>query len=619
MYNYYTANGYDVRVTVGFLTIDTKHPAKQNGLCDDLSISYVVGGDAQATFSFIPPEGPVYLELYQSNPVTIFFKKAGVWTQVYSGKVVTPSIDFISRKITLECSDNRKSLIKKLPKAIVQGVGSYSTTVFGKARDLSDELEKRLQTVSGDFDFDRYGNYYLTPWAPKAIADYVFTPADIYYLNPPRLTYSNRTDYINTINIKVGYSYQRLHQQTVAFNWPGYTDFLRDFWNKGQPSFPGKDIVQSATQGAGWQVSSTGTGVLFTDLWAAQGFPNGSSSIIWQPNDSTQTLKGRTKFAGYLKTNAVPPVFVTVGSPAKLVPVYKPVLDTKGNQVMDVVKTVIRDTSSHLCRGAVWTSALKFTQNITEEWNLQLRAPQGIAQAGAVADVQTYSLQDPYDTNKWEASNTIAQVSYNFYSDYKTKVAEQRRATSVALNIARCTLLKQYRDVTLSWQFVYLQPQLDLRNTIQVTIDQTALGDTASIAAKGRVYSINHRVNFSSTEASTVCTLKLSRLPGSASTTLWTWPDSTQDPSYIGVPTTIVLGTYTGKDPDTTPGGDKWTGWIANSNSTNAQGVIVRTSFNEQFRIDFPAVKAALRDDLVYYGDKLFDLSIPNDDLAVST
>jgi hypothetical protein len=619
MTDFYKRWGYDVKITVGDLTLDTTLSRGQNGLCDQIHTSYQVGVEAQASFSFIPPEAEFNLNTYQNQLVNILVKVNDVWDQIFTGYVVTPSFDFIGRKITLSCSDNRKARIKALPKAVIAGVGTYSTAIFGKPLDQSDELAKRLQGVTGDFDFDRYGNYYLTPWLPKTIPDYTFSSKDALYFDNPQLTYSNRRNYTNVINIKVDYSYQRLHQQTVVFTWPGYTDFIRDFWNAGQPTFPDKNNIQAAALNGGWLISSGGTGINFTDLWPAQGFANGKSTIVWQPNDVTQELKGRTQFGGYLKTNTIPPAFVTAGDPPKLVPQYIPVLDKNKQQIMDVVKTTVRDTSSQLCRGAVWSAALKFAQNVTEAWSVQLRAPQGILQSSLNDTTLNYTVSDPYDSSKWASNNTVAQVSYNFYTDKKTKVADQHEVLQVALNMARATILQQYRDVTLSWRFVYLQPKLDLRNTVAVNINQQNLGGTTNISARGRVFEVKHFIDFNTTEAYTTCTLKLSRAPGSVTDDTWRYPEVTQNPGYIGIPTIITLGTYVGKDPATTPGSDKWTGWVANHNTTSSGGVKTRTKFNEQFIIDFPAIPDAIRQDLTYNSNAVYNMSIPNDYLETST
>lgn len=615
MSNFYIENGYDVEITVGSLHLDTSLSAKEYGLCGDLTVVATCGVSSTAAFSFIPPEGPVNLKLFQGKEVHIIVRKNNVLEQIFFGYVDTPEVNFIERKITLNCTDSRQNRISKLPKSVIQGVGSFSNVVFGTPKDQAEELDRRLTTVASDFDFDRYGNYYLTPWLPKNTPDYVFNSEDISRNETPSIQYSNREKTVNVRNIEINYNYQRLHQQSCTFVWPGYDQFIRDWWRAGKPSFPERNSILSAATSTDWKISSTDS-INFDSLWPAQSFPDGTGTVSWQPNDITNETKGRTKFAGYLKDGDGN--FVTVGFPARLVPQYEPVLDSNGNQIIDVIKTTVRDTSSHLCKGAAWRSALKFTQNIQEKWTIQLRCPQAINDVGVVDSYETYSLTDPYDTSEWEKSDTIAQVNYNFYSDYITKRDEQHKALQVALNKARHDMLDYHRDVTLSWRFKSIQPQLDLRNTIEVTIDESVIGATASIHAKGRVFSINHYISFKSGEGFTTATLKLSQASGNASNDTWRAPIVNDDSSYIGVPTQISLSTYAGLDPDTTAGSDKWVGWICNKEIPVANGSPKRTEFSERFIIDFPAINDSLRDERVIYGDAVYNLVIPNDLLEVS-
>lgn len=608
---YFDENGYDVKIAIGGMLLTTDLHAKEYGLTGSLNISSVVGQASEATFTFIPPEETVILELLQGQEVSILIRQGQQWEQVFFGYVDSPKMDFIGRKITLLCTDNRKNRVIKLPKSVIQTVGSYSEAVFGAAKDQSEELEKRLETVAGDFDFDRYGNYYLTPWQPKEVADFSFPATDISYNENPDLQYTNRDKTINTRNIKITYTYQRLHQQTKNFVWAGFGEFL-SWYNGGRPTFPTKDSVKSAAMGSDWRLSDANTPVNFANLWPAGGY----SGVVWQPNDVTEEKKGRTRLNGYLKDSTGN--FVTVGVPARLVPDYKPVLDNDGNQIMDVIKTTIRDTSSHLCRAANFRAALRFSQTVTEEWNVQLRAPQAIAQNRVIDSFESYSLSDPYNTGNWEKADVITQVAFNFYYDQVTKRSEQSLALQVALNKARHDILDLHRDVTLGWRFKTLQPRLDLRNTIEVDINQFALGSTAQIVAKGRVYSINHFIDFKTTEAYTNCTLKLSRANGTANDDTWRVPTVIQDPGYIGEPTTITLGTWAGLDPETTADSDKWTGWICNKYVDRPGLTPARTEYPEKFVIDFPAIPDSLRDELTIYGDSLYNMFIPNDLLETS-
>ena len=611
-YQYY---GYDIEINVGSLTINTTLKRGEYGLCDQLQISGSENTTRTAIFTFIPPEDVIDLEAFQAQEVDIFIRVASGWHQVFNGFVDVPKLDFMFRKVTLECNDQRSNRVIQLDPAIIQGVGTYSDAVFGVVTDQSDELDKRLQTVAASFDFDVYGNPILTPWLPKVSADYTFNSSYIRQGSKPSVSYSSRKKTINTVNLTFNYNYQRLHQQCANFVWVGFDDFIRDWYSAGRPSFPTRTQVNAAATGSNWKLVNPNATTNVTALWPAGGY----SGIVWQPNEVTYTYTGRTKNIGYLKDSLGN--FVTVGSPPTLVPQVVPVNDANGKQIMDVVSETIRDTSSNLCRGATFTSALRFSQNVTEVYNMTIYSAQSVNKYGIVDSYSTTSITDPYDSSKWENSETITQVDENFYVDKKATYNDVIAAIQVAYNKARHDILQVHRDVTVSFDTKLLQPQVDLRHTINFTVEDPT-SETAYIHAVGKVSSITHSFDFKAETAYTNINLLLSRADGVGSTTnpYITIPE--QNPGYIGVPQTIELGTHLGinPDPNVTLGADKWTGWVGNKNNpaTETQGV-TRTNYTEAFIVDFPAIPDSLRDTVTYSSDTSLGIAIPNDTLVTST
>lgn len=618
MATFFQKNGYDVQVTIGEYLIDTTKEKQDDGLCDELVINMACNQSRSALFSFIPPEDTIELEQFQGEEVTIMIRtEAAGWVQVFFGYVDTPSLDFLARKITLDCSDQRQNRIIELPLGVVSTIGVYSEDVFGRSKDAAEELEKRLQTITSDFDFDSYGNWQLTPWLPKAIPDIVINPEDVRYTDNPTVQYTNRVKTVNTMNLTVNYNYQRLHQQTITVNWPGFAQFLRDWWTPGKPGFPAKETIQSAATSGDWKLLAN---INFVNLWDAQAFDIGAGGvIIWQPNQVQYEYKGRTKFSGYLKDGDGE--FVRVGDPAVLVPQYEPVKDEEGKQIMDVVRTTITDTSSKLCRGATWAAARRFSQTVKEQYNITLFASQSVDNYGTIDGSEIVDIEDEYDTSEWEQGDEISYSLGNFYQDQKNNYPDLWRGVSVALNKARREIYNLHRDVTVTFTTTPTpRPEIDLKHTLEVTIDQAVIGSSAYIHAIGKVSTINHYVNFNTLEAYTRVSLRLSRSGGGSTTSdTWSVPLAVQNPNYIGEPLSIGLKTYIGinPDPDVTPGAEKWTGWICNTDLTTASGVN-RTSFPESFIVDYPPIPDSIRNEITYNSDSEFDLEIPNDVLEIS-
>jgi len=613
MATFFQKNKWDIEILLGSYKIDTTNGVQQNGLCDEFNLQVDENQARTCTFSIIPPRGAIIPEQYQGKSVKVNLRNAQGWWQIFDGYVDLPRLDFMTRKLTFSCSDQRSNRIIKLPIGSIKLIGSYSEAVFGTPRDKSAELENRLQTVAASYDFDNYGKPQLTPWLPKVVPDFTFNSDGVYWGNTgsPTVEYTNHKKAVNTINITVDYSYQRLHQQACFFRWQGYVEFLDNWWRVGKPSFPPKESIQSAATSTDWKLVQD---INFVNLWPAQSF----GSIGWQPNQVEYEYANRFTFAGYLKDSTGG--FVTVGSPPRLSPIWEVVNDRNGNPVKDVVKIITTDTSSMLCKGANWASALRFAQTVKEHYTIQMRAPQAITKNGVVESFENVSITDPYDTSTWEKSDVVSFTTDNFYINKNNRFSDVKQAIQVSLNKARHDLLELQRDTIVKFRTVRPFPQIDLKHTVEIDVDHSVVNSTVAINAKGKVGSITHNINMNTLEAYTSITLFLSRAQGTATTSPFQVQVPIEDPLYIGQTKSISLGTYVGLNPDDTNLSQKWTGWIGNreytkttSTGTGSNTTTWRTNYPEQFIIDFPAIPDALRNEIVYTSDNTLTLEIPND------
>lgn len=609
MSNFYQFYGYDIEVHLDNLIITTALKKKEYGLCDQFTISAAENTSRTASFTFIPPEDTIDLAELQGQPVDIFIRDSTGFYQVFAGSVNVPTLDIQTRKITLSCTDERANKIIQLDYNTVTQIGLYSDVVFGTVNDQSDELEKRLKTVTASFDFDNYGNPSLTPWAPKDTPDFVYTSADVRQMSIPTVIHSPRTKNINTVNLTFNYNYQRLHQQVASFTWQGYTDFITTWFTEGKPSFPTRDQVQQAAKGTNWKLLS----LTMTPLWPAGGY----SGIVWQPNQVTESYVGRTRQTGYLKDSLGN--FVTVNG--NIVPQFAPVLDANGKQIMDTVKTSIIDTSSNLCRGVSFISALRFSQSVTETYNIRIFAPQSINQYNGVVDSNsTFSISDPFDTAIWDQSDTVTQLTQNFYQDVDPLRNNAIEAMAVAYAKAKHDILEMHRATIVKFQTKNLKPLLDLKHTVDFSCEDIR-STTSHIYAIGKVSAFTHTIDFKLEKAYTDVELLLSRSFGSVSDDNPSVNIPIQNPGYIGSPQNVVLGTHLGINPDpaVTPGADKWTGYVGNKEKpATAVSGAYRTTYPESFIVDFPPIPDSIRDEVNYSSDTQLIISIPNDYLDTS-
>lgn len=422
---YYLRNNYDCDIFIG------GYQVLKSQICDTISIVHSEGGASSCTFSLLALAGVQDLNVYRGQPLYVNLRDSTGTYRAFTGFVNIPALDFLQKKIKFTCTDRRETQINAFPYLLVRLIGQYSNEVFGVPKDQADELNKRLSTIPASFDFDNYGNPALTYWAPKTTADFTLAGNKLYY-ETPTVTYTDGEKVVNTINLTVGYRYQRLHQQIVQVSWPGYQDFLGDWFNQGTPSFPMKDTIRTAANTGEWKPLGN---VTYTDLWPAGGF----GSVQWQPNEITHTYLPRTATIGIKDVNNV------------LRNVETFVLDAFGHKIYDIATTTITDTSSTLCRGARWTAARKFSQNLTELYNLKVYSPQAVTKFGTVNEVETIVVNDPFDEQVWTnnpskyAASSAISTANNAFTD---ATGYAKGATSITVPAGGTGILKTRSIVT---------------------------------------------------------------------------------------------------------------------------------------------------------------------------
>lgn len=401
---YYTRNGYDVD-----LYINNKLIAK-NQITDTLTISRSEGSASQLTFTLLPASGVQTPETYLGQSCFVTGQDSTGTFRMFTGWVDNPELDIIAGKIKFSCSDRRTTQINNLSNSIIADTGTYSVYVSGQPTDQADELEKRLQTVPSAFDFNAYGLPTLTPWAPKATADFTLGNSGVYY-EDPKIMYSKRDKSVNSVTITFTYKHVRLHNQAINVVWQGYDRFNQDWYDVGSPSFPQRSTIASAASSSSWYPI---TPIKFNPLWPAGAY----GGVLWQPNQVTYTYAPETIEQPILYQ---PPFDAGIGGippPTLIWPDGKEhfnqvaALDTNGNPIMTVSSTTVTDTSSDLCRGATWASGKKFSQHVNEVYAINITSPSAISKYGIISQDYVINMSDPYDTSGWEKNRVSFTTSY---------------------------------------------------------------------------------------------------------------------------------------------------------------------------------------------------------------
>lgn len=567
----------------------------------DFTIERGEGDASQATISILLETGPQDIASYLGQPITIDIYQPGQpGKRVFSGVVNLPTVSVLTRSLTLSCSDLRTEQLISQGSAIAPYIGYYNSDVFGQPGDTADEITKRLTTTTLSLDFNAYNQLTLADIRPKASPDYTFFNEDIYRENgrDPKLSLATRGSITNAISINYSYQYQTGFQKVYSYTWDGNyggaCNFLTNAYTVAK-----REMVESAIKAAGLPLLNkiTYVPVLKSGFYLCSGVYVGWSTTSTQGSNVVATQDQRQSDGSVTKI----PITTT---------------NERGEveQVYQFVASSFTDLAPTLCFGAAWQAKQRWTQNVTEVYNIAVVAPDSIDAYGFVPASETTSIISEADTSDWEAfgnfKGAYSQVgsSIAFQAKFDTNIQGHYSALNIVLTRAKATLIRNHRQNYFEYQ-TFLFPDIDLTNTIAIDSDIYAL--------KGKVNTIKHTCNVTTGEAYTDVKLAFSV---SGNTGVDSPLNIPARPAY-DIPQQfqgINLQTHFGQDPTDHP---EWNGFIGNKLTTATQGRgtnTFRTSFPESFTVDTPPVPDQLRDNVTVYGGADYTVFIQDDGLEVN-
>ena len=234
------------------LYIETEKIAESK-IAGAITIRRNEGESALMTFTLITSSGVQDINAYTGKNVKVdVIADAGVY-RLFTGKVDYPILDLINKRITFECSNNRKELINDLD---VSNIGTWSEHIFNDPEDSATELEQRLKTTPKTLDFDVYGNYSVNDINPKASPDFTLQGADVFYRNPSVSVVSS-SEIINNITLNFGHRYTRLRHRERRFRIG--PDRVCDVFT-GQALWVNVKEALDSIDGTGWTIDRDSIG-----------------------------------------------------------------------------------------------------------------------------------------------------------------------------------------------------------------------------------------------------------------------------------------------------------------------------------------------------------------------
>jgi len=519
---------FDIDIVIS--SIEGAWTVPQSMLCEDINISRSENSSALMDFTLVLDSGEVDTLLVEGRDVTLNYtdNATGQTYTVFSGIVDYPEINLIEGRATIHCTDSRQERLDALDASVTNGIGYFSTDVFGEVETVSEELEKRLETIPYSLDFDREGVLRITPFAPDIAATINYSDSTI-YRRDPKVTIQSRSSIINKVNLNINFEYQRLRNRIIPYRWD---------WNGIDGAFPRYNYLPSTSGG-------TASKYCFASKF---GYPPKNTMVI-AAIESAGRYRNYERLAGFVGGGAD---CVTAGSSiytrittrtykteqvAKKEYIYikdegwveRPVKDASGNQVYENKITGYTDYSNSYAVSAKWDMQTVFAQNITEQIKIEITAPQSQAQYNKTiekdlsctvrldADLSKYEDSDSWvlptfeDGTEWPLSpNGDYYIDYDNYADESgvNGLNRYHNAFKVMAELAKTEIIKAHRQSSVQIH-VPFNPTIGLHHSISTVGSEW-------IEAWGKVSQITHRIDVVDKVADSIVTFNMRRTSGEA-------------------------------------------------------------------------------------------------------
>lgn len=557
--------------------------------------TYAQRGDTRtATFIYNNPPGVVNPNTFVGKAVAIDHVHEGVTRRIFTGWVDKPVYDFHQKYTTFHCSNRRKEQLDNVTRAQLDtAIGGYwSKHVFDEEATGSEYAAARLSTVNATLDYDAGNTLRLISNAPGTV-DYSLGEPDISDQNL-NVTWNNRDGLVNRVAVKFQYRYERLRHRERSFSWTH--PHAGNNWMlqlKNPAPHVSRDMITQAINATGWVLKSA---ISFTGLPPAGTYQDATGTYLWSPIQSNYDLEYQKDADGNVET------------------------DADGNPIVESSsRTSQIDWTNKFATVADWTMATRFSQTITENYEITVEAPQSIDQFGAVdARNYSYGIEAEYDGDSWddlqvyEAPTGTQSPNEDWVIDKDdTEVggrSEFEAAVQAAIAKAKQDILnthyRNYVDIVLPKQ---IASEYDLYHTLHIA--------TASVACVARVYSIQHGMDIQTGFQQTNVRLALSLIDSAVSVTdapvaIPTPPATTDAAATVN---TIVLPTRIGNISGAPAYDPAWTGLTTNYINASGGG----PTYPEAYVVEPDAVSDADRQEREVTAASTVDVEIPNNTLTV--
>lgn len=542
---------------------------------NSVSTTAVRGENRTASFDISVPAGSVNPNSYIGKSVVIdnviLKNNKSVVQRIFTGWVETPRYNPDTQTITLSCSNLREEQINKLSNQQIKSKcgGYWHEAVFGSESTGHQYASERMRTIPYSLDYTAKNQLVRIADAPGAV-DIVLDDVEDSGISINWLT---RQGLVTRINLKLEYRYPRLRQRHRSFDWKieGY-----NYWGEymARPfSLCNRSMIQEAINATGWKLKDN---IDFVPLPPAGWYDVGGVKIGWDPKSWRRDSDG--KLTGYTDYSDAYPI------------------------------------------RAQWEMALRFSQTITETYEITIEAPQGLEQFGEILGGDaSYGVSAEFDDSGWTEMEAYSGVDPDAVlspnGDYiidKTDVEGASRTdfeevAKAALALNRQIILDSFRRNYVDFQLDGIRSDIDLTETISITNGRTEI--------ISRVQSVSFNYDVKTGLGYTRVRLAISLVDSglSVTNTAIAAPSIPNLHDQEQSNSTINLGCHLGGSINSPEYSDEWSGYITNYYIQNGSNV-----YPTAFAVRVDAIAAVDRDEKQKNVSSTHDVKIPIETLTVT-
>ena len=274
------------------------------------------------------------------------------------------------------------------------------------------------------------------------------------------------------------------------------------------------------------------------------------------------------------------------------------------------------------CLGASWSAARRWAQTVTEEYGMDLIAPDLEESIGVARINADYGVEATYDSTDYEIDrdftappdgSSFSTKSFDWQIDADQAERDGRvameAAQEVAMAAARSEILDRARKNRVSAAHIYYPP-LQIRHTVRI--------NTPYLQATGKVARLRETLDPVEGIIDMQVDLAVSRHDGSglAVDDPLTAPPPIEQPQEENTGRTYTVGYTIGGEEFSPPDDDTWDGYVSNVDERiRFPGAEI---YRTRFVLRMPEVETEARDALTEDEVTPYEVAVPQDELTMS-